>query len=319
MKEDPLVSVCMTTYQHEKYIQKALEGVLMQECNFKVELIVANDHSTDGTEKIIRGVAKNHSNGHWIRHTTHKENKGLTPNFMWALAQCKGKYIAICDGDDYWTDPLKLQKQIDFLEKNDEYAICFHDVNILRKNNELAENPIKLPVGYEDFGALVRKGNYIHTPSIVIRNLTKKLPNQMIHSPLNDYFLTVVLSQYGKIKFINEVMAVYRSGLGAWGSKDLYAKRVKMAVCNALLYDYFSVQENDEMATLLLRRVVNFIKKNHKTLNADNMRQICLNSELYLAIVRLLIDRSDHLENRIINILSVKRYIKRKLSFFYSG
>ncbi len=319
MKENPLVSVCMTTYQHEKYIQKALEGVLMQQCSFKVELIVANDGSTDSTRSIISEVAEKHANGHWIRHTTHKENKGLTPNFMWALGQCKGKYIAICDGDDYWTDPLKLQKQVDFLEDNNDYAMCFHNVSILRKNEGLVKNPIELPEGYEEFGALVRKGNYIHTPSIVIRNLTKKLPPNMVLSPVNDFFLLAIVSQYGRIKYINEVMAVYRSGLGHWGSQALNVKKADMAVCNALLYDYFLENGNDEIAAVFLERIVKIIKKHHKIIEADDVQRICVNSKLYLAVIRKLINRSEQLEQKTINLLPLKRYVKKTITSLKGG
>ncbi|MDO9260985.1 MAG: glycosyltransferase, partial [Flavobacteriaceae bacterium] len=114
MKDKPTVSVCMITYNHENYIQQAIEGVLMQTCNFEVELIIANDCATDKTDEVIQEIIKNHPNSSWIKYTNHSQNKGMMPNFIWAMQQCKGKYIALCEGDDYWTDPLKLQKQVEF-------------------------------------------------------------------------------------------------------------------------------------------------------------------------------------------------------------
>ncbi|WP_159023049.1 glycosyltransferase [Formosa sp. L2A11] len=134
-----MVSVCMITYGHERYIKQAIEGVLMQECNFDVELIIADDCSPDSTAAIITSIQKNHSNSSWINYSKHTKNKGMMPNFVWALEQCQGRYIAPCEGDDYWTDPLKLQKQVDFLEANAEYGICWTQYKIL--NNGKLEKP----------------------------------------------------------------------------------------------------------------------------------------------------------------------------------
>lgn len=119
----PTVSVVMITYGHENFIEEAINGVLMQQCNFDVELIIADDESPDDTEKVIKTIIKNHSKGHWIKYTKHITNKGMQENFVWALNQCTGKYIAICEGDDYWTVPFKLQKQFDFLEKNENHGL----------------------------------------------------------------------------------------------------------------------------------------------------------------------------------------------------
>ena len=105
------VSVVMITYGHEKFIREAIEGVLMQECDFEVELILANDCSPDQTDSVIQDIIKNHPKGCWIKYIRQENNIGMMPNFIFALKQCKGKYIALCEGDDYWTDPLKLQKQ----------------------------------------------------------------------------------------------------------------------------------------------------------------------------------------------------------------
>ena len=121
--KNTLVSVVMITYNHEKYIQQAIEGVLMQKINFHIELIIADDTSPDQTENIVKKIIVEHPNGHWIKYTKHKFNKGVSKNFTWALKQAKGKYIALCEGDDYWTDPLKLQKQVDFLEENENIGL----------------------------------------------------------------------------------------------------------------------------------------------------------------------------------------------------
>ena len=113
-----MVSVVMITYGHENYIEQAIKGVLMQECDFQYELIIANDCSPDNTDRIVQKIIDNTNNADRIKYVRHTVNKGMTANFLWTLQQASGKYIAICEGDDYWTDPLKLQKQVDLLEVN---------------------------------------------------------------------------------------------------------------------------------------------------------------------------------------------------------
>ncbi|HAT80174.1 MAG TPA: hypothetical protein DCS17_01820, partial [Flavobacterium sp.] len=127
MLNNPTVSVCMITYLHENFIEQAINGVLMQKGNFEIELIIANDNSPDETNIIVQNCIVNHPNGSWIKYTHHKTNLGMMPNFVWALQQCKGKYIAICEGDDFWTDSFKLQKQIDVLVNYPNLAGCFHN------------------------------------------------------------------------------------------------------------------------------------------------------------------------------------------------
>lgn len=122
-EKKPLVSVVMITYGHEHYIAEAIHGVLMQETDFEMELIIANDKSPDNTDAVVRKIISEHAKGNIIKYTSHQENLGMIKNFNWTLNQAKGKYIAICEGDDYWTDPLKLQKQVDFLEANPTYGL----------------------------------------------------------------------------------------------------------------------------------------------------------------------------------------------------
>jgi len=123
----PKVSVVMITYNHEEYIADAINGVLNQICDFSIELIIANDCSQDKTDEVVRAFS-NHPNYHWIKYTRHTKNKGMMANFVWALNQASGNYIALCEGDDYWTDWKKLKRQINFLDENREYSGVFHNV-----------------------------------------------------------------------------------------------------------------------------------------------------------------------------------------------
>lgn len=130
IKVEPMVSVCMLTYKHEKYIAEAIDGVLMQQANFDIELIITNDASPDKTDEIVKNYINTHHRGNWIEYFAHEINMGFLPNFIFTLQQCKGKYITFCSGDDYWVDSLKLQKQVDFLETNLDYGLIYTNFEI---------------------------------------------------------------------------------------------------------------------------------------------------------------------------------------------
>lgn len=152
----PKVSLVTITYGHDKYIEETLDGVLMQQYDGPIEFIIANDNSPDNTDAIIQAYLANHQipDNFDIRYTCHPENKGMMPNFIWALKQATGKYIALCEGDDYWTDPLKLQKQVDFLEENPEYSCCFHrykEIGYGAANNLLPDIENDLVINLEIF------------------------------------------------------------------------------------------------------------------------------------------------------------------------
>lgn len=144
-----MVSVCMITYGHEMFIRQAIEGVLMQQCAFEVEFIISNDCSPDGTDAVIRKTINTHPNGSWVNYIKHDKNLGMMPNFLHTLQKAQGKYIALCEGDDYWTDPLKLQKQVDFLEENKEYSIHSGKAEIIKDG--VIEELIGDPLAKQDY------------------------------------------------------------------------------------------------------------------------------------------------------------------------
>ena len=130
----PLLSVCLITYNHVKYIEQAIEGVMLQQVNFPWELIIADDCSTDGTREIVLRYQKKYPE--IIKLILQEKNTGPTQNFMDLITYPSSKYIAYFEGDDYWTDPLKLQKQVDFLEANEDYSICFHEAMVLYEDGK---------------------------------------------------------------------------------------------------------------------------------------------------------------------------------------
>ena len=127
MPADVKVSVAMITYNHERFIAQAIESVLMQQTDFAVELVIGEDCSTDGTREIVRAYGERYPER--VHPLLHEHNLGLKGhnNFVATLKACRGQYIALLEGDDYWTDPHKLQKQVDFLDGHPEYVGCFHN------------------------------------------------------------------------------------------------------------------------------------------------------------------------------------------------
>jgi glycosyltransferase involved in cell wall biosynthesis len=217
-----MVSVLMITYNHEKYIEEAIRGILMQQVDFSAELLICNDASTDNTNKLIKSCILNNSSQLSIRYNHHNQNIGMMANFIFGLENCNGKYVALCEGDDYWTDPLKLKRQVNFLEANPDYSICFHrvyessneeDLKLSTLNNSIEEETYTI----EDLAV----DNIIHTPCVIFRNnMIKKLPNWYVDSPVGDYPLHMLNAKFGKIKYFPETMAVYRRhDNGIWSGK----------------------------------------------------------------------------------------------------
>ena len=235
----PLVSVCMITYGHVNYIKKAIESVLEQITDFQIELVVANDCSPDDTDTVVNRIITQHPKGSLISYICHEKNIGMMPNFKFALQQCQGKYIALLDGDDYWTDPLKLQKQVDFLEANSDYVSCFHPCHTLREDLEgiLVKQPISRIKYKYTIKNLLTNWN-IPTASIVFRNEKKlKFPNWFLKIASGDIALMMLLYESGKFKLLEEYMSVYR--INAGGASNSH-KNYRMIHYRAKLYSFLN-------------------------------------------------------------------------------
>jgi glycosyltransferase involved in cell wall biosynthesis len=305
------VSICMITYGHENYIAQAIEGVLMQETNFDFELIVSNDSSPDATDKVVRSIVDNHPNGNRIRYYGHEKNIGMMPNFIFAIQQCQGKYIALCEGDDYWIDPYKLQKQVDFLEANPDYVLSFHKVNILKPNGEVVDDFItKVPENYETIETLARLGNYIHTPSVVFRNIIKEFPPEFSLTPIGDYFLYMLLAEHGKLKYLEEKMSVYREGVGIWSTKSIEVRHFNTAKMNALLYNYFINKENKLISMLLDLKIKNYFYDLNKDNDFHDQSSIV---EIKAILYEGLLMNNEHLSKESVYNVTFKILVKNVL------
>ncbi len=229
------VSVCLITYNHEKYIAEAIESVLMQQTDFDYELVIGEDCSTDRTREILLKYKDKYPDK--VRLLLPERNLGMMINLVKTLKECHGEYIAILEGDDYWTDKCKLQKQVSFFEKNPGYSICFHKVTV-HHEYDIAKNYESNKDQCEDtsFTDLCME-NYMATASVVYSKLkTSELPDWFVKAPVGDWTLHLFNAQFGKIKFLEDNMAVYRQhNNGIWSTLTGKHQLTK----SLMLYDFF--------------------------------------------------------------------------------
>lgn len=235
----PLVSICCTTFNHEKYIKECLEGFLIQQTNFPFEILVFDDASTDRNQDIIKEFAQKHDNITTFLQTENQWSKkkyGLTD---WLFPAAQGKYIALCEGDDYWTDPLKLQKQVDFLEASPHLVACHHWQKVA-VNKGVSFEEIEAPKeghGYFPFETSVKSifenKMRVKVRTVMFRNVFE--PSEILlnfpKAVFGDVPLSFVLGKYGRFGFIDEEMAVYRqtnTGVSTAGLEELGWKKFKV-------------------------------------------------------------------------------------------
>jgi glycosyltransferase involved in cell wall biosynthesis len=243
---NPLVSVCMITYNHEGYIEKAIEGVLMQEVDFEIEFIIADDSSLDQTSQIVKKFIENHPNGNWIKYIRHPENKGMIHNFVWVLKRCKGKYIALCEGDDYWLNSKKLCEQVVFLERNPKFVLSFHDCRIINDFGEIInENRIPSKFRKSLTSIEVLKYSYfIPTLSVLFRNIDIDINSLSLFLKVKngDMFLFSYLSKFGRVHYHSNIKdCFYRiNSVGSWSIQLNSEKRLQIANTFKVISNLFS-------------------------------------------------------------------------------
>jgi glycosyltransferase involved in cell wall biosynthesis len=250
----PLVSVVMITYAHEAFIKEAIEGVLMQECDFEVELIVANDCSPDNTDFVINEILKSHPRADWIKYTNQENNKGMMPNFIWALEQCQGKYIALCEGDDYWIDPYKLQKQVDFLEENHKYSIHSSNAYLQRVNGLKLEPAItELRKSSFEFFDFIHT-NYFITCTVMFRKDNINYFNMPNSVKYGDWFLYLWLLKNGdKAYHSPDIFSVYRIHSGGVYSSLSENDKLKNEIEHInLFHKYFNIKTKSQITNAKL-------------------------------------------------------------------
>ncbi|MCX2432360.1 glycosyltransferase family 2 protein [Pedobacter sp. GR22-10] len=218
------VSVVMITYGHERYILDAINGVLNQNINFEIELIISNDCSPDATDEIIKNFINNSPKGHMIRYYSQPNNVGVLPNFIHALKMAKGEYVALCEGDDFWIDMNKLTMQVNFLDENLKYVGCFHNTEErYEDSSELAsflmnDFPKAREISFKD----LTDANVMATCSVLFRNFDfDTLPSWFKKQRMGDWSLHLLNARNGNFYFLPKVLAVHRLHQGStWMLQD---------------------------------------------------------------------------------------------------
>ena len=227
--DEIIVSICCITYNQENYIKQTIESFLMQEVNFKYEIIIHDDASTDNTPFIIKEYQLKYP--HLIKPIYQTENqysKGVSVLSL-VMQKSVGKYIAICEGDDFWIDPLKLQKQVEYLQSNYDCTLVTHAAIMVDRNGHKLKRKIQ---PYSESRVcdirdiIMGDGGFFSTNSMVFKSeLGKALPTFYYNSPVRDYPLTIFLSLKGNVYYINEEMSAYRViSKGSWSAKNLFNK-----------------------------------------------------------------------------------------------
>jgi len=215
------VSVLMLAYNHERYISSALESALCQRTDFLFEIVVGEDCSTDRTREILIGYRDRHPDR--VRLLLPERNLGMMENLVQTFQACRGEYVAMLEGDDYWTSPDKLQRQVDFLDGHPGCAECFHNVDIIEDGRPGERRPFvgkkaKLSYSLRD----VAYHNIIPTCAIMFRRkLIPSFPDWFSSMPMGDWPMQVLLAEHGTITYLPDNMGAYRvhSG-GAWSGSS---------------------------------------------------------------------------------------------------
>lgn len=306
MNNEIIVTVVITSYNYGGYIRDALDGVLSQRVNFNYEILINDDASTDNSVAILKEYQSKYPDKfNVIYQKENQYSKGIRPwfNILFPLAQ--GKYIALCEGDDYWTDPLKLQKQVDFLEANKEYALCFHNSEVIneRYNNKpkrylLVNETNKTKYTTSD----ILQQWFIPTASIVFRKAMFTLPKWFLNMASGDMVLVFLLSLKGPLYYMDETMAIYRLHKKGISATHTNFKKV---MDMAFMYKTFDLYTDHQFSAQIKKafeqecqtHIINKVKKDYK---------IELTNQLQLAFIN---DTSNNLK-KLDGLISLKNLFK---------
>jgi len=265
----PLVSVCVSTYQHEKYITQCLDNILMQKTNFAFEIIIGEDESDDNTREICKKYAEQYQDKIRLFLRSRKDVISFCGiptgryNTLETMKSARGKYIARCEGDDYWIDPLKLQKQVDFFADNPSVVLAGHKARITNEKED--ENYGLIPL--EDQNTYLnpktvvhRGGGYFATNSVMFKkNIIEPIPYWLYKFPVLDEALNLIAIEKGRIGFSNEVMSIYRKqAIQSWSARREQDPKLKICLNRILVSFYFKFFITKK-STLYLHRIPNRI------------------------------------------------------------
>ena len=251
---EPMVSVHVSTYQHADFIHDCMEGVLMQETDFPFEIIIGEDESDDGTREICKEYAEQYPEQ--IRLFLHRRENNIAIHgrptgrfqFVYSHFTARGKYIAICEGDDYWTDPKKLQKQVETLEANPEHVLSHHSAQIVSVSEERATGEVpKSEVRREMSGEELMKSPFLSTATVLFKDTINKYPKEIFEVMNADRFLFSILGQYGSSVYKSNIKnAVYRRHKGGmWTNLEWLDKNKARARTSNKISKYYEKNKKE--------------------------------------------------------------------------
>lgn len=265
--KNPVISICVQTYQHKNFISECLDGILAQKVDCDYEILLGEDESTDGTREICIDYAKKHPDK--IRLFLHKRENQIkvlgqpSSNFnaLYNLYNSKGKYVAFCEGDDVWADPLKLQKQFEFLEMNSNYSICYHDYDVINHKGEIIDSDKRNGL-FQDFSAEELMKPWIHPATLTIfyRNMHSEIPLEMAEIMNLDIFLYSILGHYGSGKYLTNIEpAHYRvHDKGMWSNANLLLKIRYKVHAYSHMATYYYKKEEFSIASTFKKRALKY-------------------------------------------------------------
>lgn len=283
--ETPVVSICCITHNHEKFIRDALDGFLIQKTDFPIEIIVRDDASTDATATIVRQYQTKHPD--LIRAIYHTQNQYALGKraFPEVFTMARGKYIALCEGDDYWTDPLKLQKQVDFMEAHRECSISCHKVVVRHDDSSTGDVIFPNITGNQVFSKEdLYKSRFIRTAStLFINSGISKLIEISDGIASGDAALFYYYAQLGKIGFIDDCMAVYRvHDGGVWSGKSEQDQMEGLVDTRVKLRSRFRIRHSREFDRETLKYILKLLNVFNTSNNTKEMKRYLLISIPFL-------------------------------------
>lgn len=280
---NPLVSICCATYNHAPYIRQCLDGFVMQKTNFPVEILIHDDASTDGTQDIVREYEQRYPDLiKPIYQTENQYSKGVKVSLVYNYSRARGKYIALCEGDDYWTDPYKLQKQVDFLENHPDYVMCSHrwDEFIEEKKETIYGNPMDVKQDSDTYCL----NDFVHGKwccqplTVVYRFNALNIKDYKLCKKAKDITLFYMLLKQGKGYCFSDVMATYRNhAKGVWSGSSLNDRRLQDFLVKRAIYD---VEHTNEAAIFILCEFTKLISR------LWMIRHIIMFCQLYFVFVK---------------------------------
>jgi glycosyltransferase involved in cell wall biosynthesis len=308
---DPVVSICVLTYKHRDYIKDCLDGVLAQKTTFPVEILIGDDNSQDGTREICEDYARKHSDKIRLFNRTPEQKIEVGGKKSWhfnlaaLIYSSKGKYIAWCDGDDFWTHPDKLQIQFDFLEAHPDIALAHHHFDKLFPDRKRFGTAVRPPERYNTQRVIEKF--QIRMSTMMFRNIFRdhKLPDWFFKNQLGDSPLSIFLSLYGDIYYLHENMTVYRDSSAGSFLKETQSQR---HLLSANMYTFFLEDPLFYKHQDALRRRVLVYLRRHLLDNSDESSEVKTQLMRYKQVFKALKGKTleDYKEH-------FKFYIKRRL------